>query len=228
MEHLPGIIVQTQIGGQAVRFFVTNVSDVIQNCHLNGSFYENEELAIIRKYFKSGSVFLDVGSNVGNHAIFVDKFLSPKRIILIEPTPPAIQILRINLLLNQISLADTRYLGLGLSDRTQTVRIEVPVNNLGGSRLHAQEGTGIQVVPADSLLSEEPHIDFAKIDVEGHELNVLRGMENIIARSRPLIFIEIENANVEAFLAWMNTHRYRSIERFRRYHSNENYMIGPE
>ncbi|HEY6895043.1 MAG TPA: FkbM family methyltransferase, partial [Rhodanobacteraceae bacterium] len=42
-----------------------------------------------------------------------------------------------------------------------------------------------------------PDPDFVKIDVEGLELEVLRGMTDVIARRRPALYIEIHGADME-------------------------------
>jgi FkbM family methyltransferase len=191
-SHQAGIIVRANCQGCTVYFFVKNIMDSIQNCHLNGSFYEMEELQIITKHFKAGQVFLDIGSNVGNHAVYVEKFLRPKSVILIEPNPHAINILNLNLALNRMSKVETKYLGVGMSDCDETVVIEFPVNNLGGARLRSQQGAGIRVVPGDTLF-EGQSIDFIKIDVEGLEIKVLRGMERTLSTNRPTIFVEVQN-----------------------------------
>ncbi len=112
ISHQAGIVVRAFLRGKEIYFFVSNIWDAIQNHHLNGLFYETEELQIIARYFKKGGVFLDIGSNVGNHAIYVEKFLEPGSIILIEPNPEAINILALNLTLNQLSRIDTQYIGI--------------------------------------------------------------------------------------------------------------------
>jgi FkbM family methyltransferase len=222
-----GIVVETMVRNEPIFFFVANVSDEIQRCHFNGKFYEAQELEIISRQCEPGGVFLDVGSNVGNHAIFVEKFLDPMRVIVIEPNPAASKILRLNILLNRMSKVEMKYLGVGLSDRHQAVAFEIPPNNLGGARMRPHEGSDIQVVPGDSLFSET-QVDFVKIDVEGHELEVLTGLEKTIARNRPNIFVEIENGKSELFRAWVRQHQYRIGGMFRRYKSSENYLVLPE
>jgi FkbM family methyltransferase len=223
----PGIVIEADIDGRPIYFFVVNTVDSIQSAHLSGQFYEMEELQLIGRYFQAGQVFLDVGSNVGNHAIFVEKFLQPKSIILIEPNPQAISILHQNLLLNRMAKTETRYLGFGLSDCEQRVVIEVPGNNLGGARLVARADGAFRVVPGDSLF-QNSRIDFIKIDVEGLELQVLRGLGATVAANRPRIFVEVQDGNGEGFLAWSQAHCYRVAERFRRYGVNENYLIVPD
>jgi hypothetical protein len=46
-----GIVVQSTIGGQDIRFFVTNPNDAIMSFHSRGSFYEVEELELIKRYY---------------------------------------------------------------------------------------------------------------------------------------------------------------------------------
>src|SRR5688500_7711411 len=62
----PGVIVQSPAG---VKFFVANEGDHIQRFHLQGRFYEAEELELIGRYFRNG-VFVDIGANVGNHSLY--------------------------------------------------------------------------------------------------------------------------------------------------------------
>jgi FkbM family methyltransferase len=226
LTHMPGCIVEAEIRAQHVFFFVKNNADVIQNRHFNGCFYEPEELAIIARHFKPGQSFLDVGSNVGNHAIYVAKFLGAHTVMVIEPNPYAVSILRVNLRLNMLTNVDDRFLGLGFGDRDQTGVLEVPDNNLGGSKFRSQSDGGIRIVAGDTLLQGRK-FDFIKIDVEGQEIEVLKGLQQTIAVAQPRIFIEVDNKNVDDFARWLSNNSYVLVERFRRYSSNENFLIMP-
>ena len=92
-SRIDGAIVSNEILGREISFFVTDKDDVIQRWHADGRFYEEEELAIISEFFPRGGVFVDVGANVGNHTIFVAKYLYPKNIILFEPNPQTVPLL---------------------------------------------------------------------------------------------------------------------------------------
>ncbi len=112
-----GQVVRSKVCGRVVQFTITDKKDVIQKSHLKGVFYEPEELAIIGQWFKKGSVFCDIGANIGNHSIFALKLLNASQSILFEPNPVAIQVLKSNMHLNGLrKLADMSFLGLGLSD----------------------------------------------------------------------------------------------------------------
>lgn len=234
--HLEGSVSGfSDIGGD-YRFFVENRLDVIQRCHFNGLLYEKEELQIILEHAPRGAVIYDIGSNVGNHTVFMARTLAPEKIYVFEANPHAADILTTNLRLNQVTdVVDAAYLGVGLGSAARTFQLYVKSqNNLGGVRLvnprketseaPEEEPVTVSVVPLDSFL-HIPLPGFVKIDVEGMEVQVLEGMARIIGRARPLIFIEVDNVNRAAFEAWLTAQRYEVVTRFKRYQNNENFLI---
>lgn len=219
-------------------FFVENNEDLIQRHHLAGRLYENEELGIIQKYGGDAKVFFDVGANVGNHSVFIAKVLNPLRVFSFEANPAAAKILKINVLLNNLSLVvDTSYLGIGLGAGIGQFRVVCPQkNNMGAARLienrgrmnfdepNLQDAIRVLVSPLDALnIQMAP--DFVKIDVEGMELDVLKGMSEMIGRYRPKIFVEVDNKNSDEFDNWILLNNYEKVAHFKRYASNINYMI---
>ena len=227
----PGQVVRSVIHGQPVQFFIANPRDEIQRVHATGRFYEEAELEIIRKWCPPGAVFLDIGSNVGNHAIYAAKFLHASHVVLCEPNPVAIEILMANLGLNGVlDRCDTSKLGFGISDRDDDgLVIRAHHRNLGGGRIEPSgdddgEGGGICVRRGDDLLADVTP-DFVKIDVEGMEVAVLAGLSGLLERSRPTIFIEVDNQNRQAFFDWLKENSYTVRARHRRYRANENFLI---
>ena len=97
-----GQVVRAVIDGKPVFFTLTNTKDVIQKEHLAGRFYETEELEIIRAHCPKNAVFVDIGANIGNHALYALKFLHPAKVILFEPNPEVIRILLTNLVDNAL------------------------------------------------------------------------------------------------------------------------------
>ena len=226
-----GQVVRSVIHGQPVQFFIANPSDTIQRVHARGEFYEPEELDIIRRWCPPGAIFCDIGSNVGNHAIYALKFMHASRVILFEPNPDAIALLLTNLGLNGLlPRCDTAHLGFGLSDHSADGKsIEVSGRNLGGGHITDSTepaGGSISLRRGDDLLADVSP-DFLKIDVEGMEIAVLAGLAELIARCRPIIFIEVDNRNREAFLRWVADNQYAARATFRRYRANENFLLVP-
>lgn len=227
-----------QFEGRDVVFWVENEADLIQREHRRGKFYETEELQIIHNYAGSSKVFYDIGSNVGNHLVYIGKVLGAELIVPFEANPVAIRILRKNIAANGLDGAvDTRMLGFGIGAGDEVRQIfSRHANNLGAARLKKYkpqqlEENGffekVEIRAMDSLdLARRP--DFVKIDVEGMEMDVLAGMSACIKYSRPMMFIEVSTHNTEKFLHWIEQNKYRTAETFTRYESSINYMIGAQ
>jgi FkbM family methyltransferase len=227
--NIDGVVVRSVVNSKEVYFFAADSHDLIQRIHMAGAFYEAEELGIIARYMKPGDCFLDVGSNVGNHSLYVAHFLRPSKVIPIEANPHVASILEVNVRLNNLmETFDLRYLNFGLSDAQGTADIRVPSpDNIGAAYLEGTTNGSITIITGDTLL-RDTQVNFIKIDTEGMELNVLRGLSGIIASQRPILFVEVDNRNLAGFLEWMSQNQYRAVERFRRYHANENFLAVPE
>lgn len=89
---------------------------------------------------------------------------------------------------------------VALSDRSEDAILHVPSSGTGSegrSTLHEPPFDGatdisVQVVPLDSV-SLPKRIGFIKVDVEGHEMQVLRGASQTIAEHRPVLLVEVES-----------------------------------
>lgn len=165
--------------------------------------YEDSQLMMLRKIVIEegrGSAALDVGANIGNHSIFFAEFF--KTVIALEPNPDTFSVLKINTRdLNNIAC-----LMIGASSRKETRKFSVNHRNMGGSRIISEDlitsnsnysQITIEVQPID-LIDEVKHeqIGLVKIDVEGHELDTLRGMSELLRRDKPIIAFEQEATQI--------------------------------
>ena len=208
-----------------VAFCTNKRRDPIQRSHRQGSFYEFEELSILRAVAPKGGVYVDLGANVGNHSLFFALFMQARQVIPVEPNPLAYELLIANTLAN--GLEDTIVfdrLGVGVSDgHGGGFAMEQRPVNLGGARMLEGEGE-IEVFAADALLDDVAP-DFIKIDVEGMEMKVLAGLEKTVARTQPMIFAEVDNKNTDAFADWATACGYEIACSLQRYHTNKNHLL---
>ena len=221
-------VVVTQIHGRNFQFVTTHDRDPIQRKWRKGMFYEPKEMAAIKAYFPLGGVFVDIGANVGNHSLFVAGFMAPSKIIPFEPNPAAYRLLMANIGINGFQdVFDLDHLGVGLSDIPAVGYAMVfQPRNLGGSRMEPQEKGGLEVVMGDEALKDiKP--DMIKVDVEGMEMMVLRGLEETIRRARPVMLLEIDDENNADFREWIEPFDYEVVEEVRRYQNNTNYVLVP-
>jgi len=227
MRRNQGCVVESEIEGRQIRFFVANPGDVIQSVHYHGQFYEAEELGLMRKHWRADGTFVDIGANVGNHAVYVSRFLDSPRIVVFEPNPAAITILCLNLMLNGCSNVDRQYLGIALGASSGRLRPEeLDKDNLGSTRFVPDENGSTPVIAGDDLIF--PLVpSFLKIDIEGMEIEVLTGLHRTIEHWRPNIFIEIQSRNSAAFEEWRGRMGYEIVETFQRYDDISNFMLVP-
>lgn len=209
-----GTIISHRIDGKIVSFFISNSMDYVQSFLMRGDFYERDELDLIKRLSPPGKVFVDVGANIGNHSIFVSKFCSPSEVIVFEPNPKAIEILRINLALNGCTNVNLAYLGLALSSESNFADVFYPIsNNMGQAQMLKADHGVIKCLPGDLFLRHKP-VGFIKIDVEGAEFDVLKGIEETVEVWRPGILIEVWPERHQELFSWCDTFRYAVQETF--------------
>ncbi|WP_255010652.1 FkbM family methyltransferase [Roseovarius sp. M141] len=199
--------------------------DPIQNAWRNGVFFEADELDLLEDQIKCGSHIIDIGANVGNHALYFATRMAARRVIVVEPNPLAVAPLMANVLLNRLdSVIDLSLLGVGLSDASRGgFGMKRHDRNLGATKMFEGKGD-LQVHAGDDLLEGEAP-DLIKIDVEGMEIEVLSGLERIILTHRPVILIEVDDQNAQAFEEWRIAHRYDVAHTVRHSRKNCNYLL---
>lgn len=191
-----------------------------------GLFFEAMELEELRKAVKPGAHVVDVGANTGNHTIFFAGPMKAASVLPFEPLPAAAEALRAGVARNGLTNVDLSRLGMGVSDREGRVKaVFSGRGGLGATSLEPDPAGEISVATLDSMVSGR--VDLLKIDVEGMEMSVLAGSQELIRRWKPLIFIEIANRNTSALMEWLRDANYR-VTRIFTDKGHANYLLAPE
>lgn len=165
-----------------------------------------------------GDNVIEVGANIGCHSVGLAKAIGPAgTLIAIEAQPSVFRVLCANLALNSLQNVSVHACGCGERQQTMVApaidyAAAVPHNSGGVSLLQDGEGIRIQVVALDELTRDLDSVRLVKVDVEGMELEVLRGGRQLIARCRPLLYVEndrlqnsralIEHIMAEGYRLW--------------------------
>ena len=163
-------------------------------------FYERQELVAAFQYLSEQKLIYgfaaDIGANIGNHSLFFRQYY-PK-VFSFEPNPRTYKVLSLNAeLMDNITCFN-----FGLSDTARTALLNVNAGNVGGSHLSADESyrsntqQEIKLETLDALAeSFQGKLGLVKIDVEGHELAVLKGGTVLLTCDKPVVLFEqqIEN-----------------------------------
>jgi FkbM family methyltransferase len=148
---------------------------------------------VVRAALPPDGVFVDVGANVGIHALAAARHLAAGggAVLAFEPHPANYAALVRNIALNGWRHVSAENLGLAEAPAVLTGTAAAE----GGNWSLASRGTyqfEVRLVRLDDYLADHPlpRLDVLKIDVEGAEVRVLRGARRALERFRPLIIFE--------------------------------------
>ncbi len=161
--------------------------------------FDRNVIAFFRHLFtgSKNATMLDIGSNIGNHAIWLASCF--ERVLCFEPNPVAFKYLSRNGKTHE----NIELFQIGLSTDSGTALLEsVDENNLGMARIPVEPSDGafeISLEAGDNFLADHAvgDVDFIKIDVEGHEWEVLNGLQKTIRTRLPIIVLEYHHETAE-------------------------------
>lgn len=173
--------------------FAVDPNDEIAREILHFGAYEKRNIDLMRQLTEGDrSTFLDVGANLGNHSILLSRDF--ETVAAFEPNPPTFERLQANLALN--ALSNVRPFQFGLSDRDADLPFRVdPGSNPGASHFLEAAAEGdmkLSVRNGDTVIADNglSPVSAIKIDVEGHEEQVIAGLTKTISADQPIVFFE--------------------------------------
>jgi FkbM family methyltransferase len=163
--------------------------------------YEPDVSRFIERRLSAGDTFIDIGSNVGYYTLLASHLVgSGGHVVAVEASPTIFAQLQRNLSLNAHA-SNVRAVNVAVSDRSGSVDVfsGPPMNRATAttSKLFAQEGRFEAQVKADSLAgiltdAEIRTARLIKIDCEGAEIKILKGIGLILDLCRPDVELAIE------------------------------------
>lgn len=207
--------------GPAAGMFVATTHLPLDHAHagaiLRGGLEPTVHQAMIRSV-RPGSVFYDVGANIGYFTLVGARMVGPQgRVIAFDPVPVCAEAVARNIALNALDQAEIRAVAVG--DHRGRARLQV-VEEASWSCLSATgahddtlQEIDVEMVTLDELVAggEIPPPDVLKIDTEGAEIMVLEGMRETLARHGPKVICELHDTNA-AFSALMDEIGYRAVD----------------
>ena len=183
---------------------------------LFGGFIE-PELRCLEKFCQKRDVAIDVGGHIGLFSYRLSKLF--RKVYAFEINDELLDDLR------AYNPGNIEIVATGLSSSERETTLYIPVeNNLlltGWASLapgnYPQAEThvtkSVRVRPLDSYSLRD--VSFIKIDVEGHEVDALRGAINTISSNRPVVLVEVKEQNRENVSSFFRDLRYveTSLER---------------
>ena len=180
-----------------------DTTDFLQRTLYAAGDFEPHIRQIIQKRLKPGDTFVDIGANVGFYALVASKSVDKTgKVFAFEPAPATMTALRTNIGLNRST--NIQAIELALSDRTgDTTLFLDAAHNSGATSMrqsqNASQGVTVMLDSYDNyaLAHSLPPPALVKIDVEGAECLVLKGMCELLAQpNKPPMIIEVSELSL--------------------------------
>lgn len=178
-------------------------------------YFDYHEMRFIHDYLKPGDCFLDVGANIGLYTLLAASRVEGGPIFSVEPHPANLKLLRENLEANHLTNVQVLAVAAGDGDG-EVILSDVDVYaGVAPDQSEPGQRPRVPVRRLDALLGgHSPAI--AKVDVEGYEWGVFRGLSETIATGRlPIVLFELighmtrYGHDEKEFCAWWRELGYR-------------------
>ncbi|MBI2815137.1 MAG: FkbM family methyltransferase [Opitutae bacterium] len=189
----------TVVTAKAGRFLIF-ANDALGKVLLAKGDFEPHFLQIARQVVRPGDLCLDLGANLGYHSVTLARLTGPDGVVLaFEPQRLIFQQLCGNAFLNDLRNIHVFNAAVGAVDgmvSMDAVDYDHGQVNIGGTKV-GQGGDTAAMMRLDSLKLEA--VKFIKLDIQGCEESFLTGAAATIAKSRPVLFVEIEEYLLRCF-----------------------------
>ena len=191
------------------------MTDSIQRCLLQDDYSERDLLTKIFA-FDHGRIaravrnraVLDIGANIGNHSLYFTIEAGARKVVSFEPVSLTFSILKRNVELNHLEdRIELHNCGLGKEDLHAIVP-NYNTRNIGGTTIQPSNKGNIVIRKLDEM--ELPtDISLIKIDVEGMELDVVKGAMATLRAQHPFVMMESFEENAPKMIEVMGSIGYQ-------------------
>lgn len=179
----------------------TNADNFIERSILSGGTYEDDIAKVIKISLKPGDVALDIGANIGLQSLRMSQCVGlGGKVYSFEPLGYLQEKFEKNMLLNCVSNVTLFPCALSDIEEEAVFKIDSKTWNQGSFSLIGNQDTGnetqqVYIKIADDLpeIQSLKTINLVKIDVEGFEYHVLRGLKQTLIKHRPRIIFEYDD-----------------------------------
>lgn len=160
--------------------------------HLTFGGHETKILEIAKSLLPDDGDFLDIGAHVGLYTL--NLATKAAMVYAVEANPKTMERLKKNLERNTSKFSGAvATLCVAAWDTETTLSMVDENGKATGGSTRCVEGDDVRAMPLDSVLHGLMKLDLVKIDVEGAEAHVLRGMRQLVNNCRPTLLIEMHD-----------------------------------
>jgi len=166
-----------------------------------GHIFEPHMCKLFLCLVEKNHIVFDIGANIGCTSILFGQIA--KEVMSFEPSPTTFKYLELNIKNSGLNNVKLYNIGLGATDENLTLTF-APSNRSGGFVSNQTQASFGHTVEDISIKNGDTYmngmnVDFIKIDVEGFEMNVLKGLTNTIKKNEPIVVAELNHWCLNAF-----------------------------
>jgi FkbM family methyltransferase len=188
--------VETRYG----QIYIPKNNDLISNSIREYGEWAHQEISCLTQFLQKGDVALDVGSCYGIHSVaFAKKVGTTGQVFSFEALQENFEILQRNIESSDFKKITPHHVAIG--NKNGMAHVHVQKSNAGASWVSIEDDTGqeVDIRRLDDIYTGR--VDFIKLDIEGLELDALKGADKLIRSQAPVVFAEI-NTPAAALALW--------------------------
>ena len=180
--------------------------------------YEEEQIKLLIDSIKKFKIthFIDVGANIGIYALNIAKNFPNIKIDAFEPHKGAFERMKANIHQNGFSqIIQSHNLALSSENKNGYLQASKRFGTYqsGGASISPEGEMKISQVRGDDLIKDVDSFIAIKIDVEGFELSVLQGIENLIKNNKIFLQIEIFDEKLSETSKFLEDFNFKLIQK---------------
>ena len=194
---------------------------VLRSVERSGGHYETHVQRFMASVVDAAAVCVDVGANLGVHTLQLARLAPQGRVYALEPSPLCFRYLTENI--DLAGVANVQALPIALGAEGGEATLNESVVHPGGSfisRTDAEETTkvAINIETLDTLAGrlQIERLDFVKVDIEGLEVDFLKGARRTLSAQQPIIVMECNPVALHRFQNQRAVDLFSSLKRIYR------------
>ena len=207
----PPMVATVPYRGSSFKFYIPDaMTDKMQLAPLLGQYHENFLLEKFNSAVDPNCIICDLGANFGSHTVYFAAIMKVRMVHSFEPQAHLIDVIKKTLDLNQIDNVTLHHAVAGAkSGKAHLKRTNAENSGMAEFRPGAGDRS-VDMLPVDVVVGDA-HVTGVKIDVEGMQMPVLRGMSKTIRRCAPVLWLELRPAKgeIEQPSEWLAKRVYR-------------------
>lgn len=174
------------------KYYIDKKDSIVSEVLLSRKVWEEYETEVFKESIKQGATVVDVGAHIGYYTLIAASIVGNKgKVYAFEPDPGNFRLLQKNVA--QSGYTNVVLINKAVTQKSGKTLLFLNKENMGDHRIYdvgeGQKSISIETVALDDYFKKLTKIDVIKMDIQGAEVQALKGAEDILKRSNHIKLI---------------------------------------